>query len=220
MGPEEQAEHDSQAEAFFAQFINPSPEVIARTTAEAGGNLTAIVAEDKAYGYWDRKMADRAARRAAKQRTAAAAQIASANRTAHPDESARLAPLPAESAALLPPHRIVRLSETERREARSYWRRLTNPATVALLMRTIAREDRRAADRQRRASRDQQRQSAAWRLEQRAFEREQWQTVLLQRDAWRRKKVALRWIAISEQRALEIAIAVLEKQSLPPQGRN
>lgn len=219
MGPDEQTTSDLEADAFFAQFIDATSDVIARIAAEAGGDLSSVVAEGKAYGYWDRKMAARAARRAAQQRTAAAAQIATASRTSRPDERARLAPLSADSAALLPDYRVVRLTEAERRETRGYWRRLTNPATAALLVRSIAREERRSTDRQHRAEREQQRQTATWRLEQRAFERGQWQAVLLQRDAWRRKKIAIRWIAISEQRALEIAIAVLEHKDVPPQGR-
>ena len=218
MGPDTQTTDVEQADAFFARFTNPTPEVIAQLTAERGGNLAAVTAEDKAYGYWARTLAARAKRRTSRERTTRTAEIAAATRTAHPNESARLAPLSPESVATLPPRRLPRRTESERRATATYWRHLTNPDTARILTSTLQREARTATEHARRAAKAERLAAEKWRLEQRAFERAQWRQVLAANADRRRRQVANRWSAISEQRALEIALAALTEQR-PPQAR-
>ena len=75
----------------------------------------------------------------------------------------------------------------------------------------------------RRASVRLRREHRAWVIEQREFEHEQFRQVLDRR--WKDRKYTDRheaargWTAISEQRAMEIAIAALNNSN-PPQGRN
>ena len=117
MGPVEWTESDRQADRFFAGFANATPELIAGIASEQGGDLAEVVAEEKAFGYWDRKMAARAARRAEREQAEWVDQVrraAAFNRT--PDETARLAPLPEASAVILPEPRFVILTDPEYNE--------------------------------------------------------------------------------------------------------
>lgn len=62
-----------------------------------------------------------------------------------------------------------------------------------------------------------ERVDAAWR-EHRAFERAQWQEVVLNRKAGPGQKPAHQWVEIDQDRALAVAIAAVGKGTLP-QGR-
>ena len=218
MGYHEQTDSDREADAFFAAFTDAAGEVIERVRAEAGGNLAAIVEEDRAFGYWEKKMAARAARKAERQRaewTERAKRMAAAVHLRQPNEAARRAPLPKAVTVALPAPRLVVLTEAERAESRRWWRRLERGIGTRTLARRIRHEVDDSAKEQRRAARA----ATAWQREQRAFEAAQWHEVVAHRNARPRKKIANRWIAIDEDRALQIAIAALDKQN-PPQGKH
>jgi hypothetical protein len=182
--------------------------------AEKDGNLDTVTAEDKAYGYWARKMAARAERRAIRELADARARQAQQDRLDAIPTVAPAAPVPADGhpPVVLPTPRVVVLTEEERTETVKWWQRLANNQGAATLRARIRREIRAAAADDRFAARA----NAAWRNEQRAFERAQWQDVT--RGGRKRRKVAARWVAISEDRALAIALAALDNQH-PPQGR-
>ncbi len=216
MGPVERFESDREADRFFAAFIDATPERIAAVENERDGDIAAVVAEHNAYGYWARKMAERAARRTAQEH---AETVARAERFAalhrNPDETARLAPLPEASTVTLPEPRFVILTDPEYNETREWWLRLiTNPGSARMLSRRLRNEASDALKAKRRADRA----AAAWRLEQRAFERAQWRAAIAPRISRPTRKIANRWVAIDEDRALQIAIAALGLQD-PPQGR-
>lgn len=218
MGPVEQAGSDAQAEAdaFFGWFVDAAPEVVARVVAERGGDLAAVVEEGKAFGYWDRKIAARTARRVAREQAEAEerARIFGASALSRPvDEGARLVPLSEESAALLPAARVVELTGAERAETARWWRRLADPAAARGRARRVGAEVRDGE----RAARRAVGEAAAWRMGQRVFEREQYRAVIARRNARPQRRIANRWVAISEDRALAIALEVLEKGT-PPQG--
>jgi hypothetical protein len=213
MGPDERARHDAEADAFFAKFDNASIDLIAEVWAEKHGDLGSVTAEDKAFGYWKRKMAARAERRAVKELAATRALQERLDVLAAP---APAAPNPADGQprVTLPERRIVILTDEQRAETNAWWRRLANNQGAVTLRARIRREIRDAAADTVFAARA----NTAWRMEQRAFERAQWREVLATRADRQRRKVADTWSAISEQRAMEIAIAALEKTD-PPQGR-
>jgi hypothetical protein len=213
MGPDERARHDAEADAFFAHFENASIDLIAQVWAEKHGNLDTITAEDKAYGYWARKMAARAERRALRDLAAERARQARQERLDAIPTVAPAAPIPADGQppVILPLPRIVVLTDDERAETDAWWQRLAHNRGVRTLGTRIRREVREAKADDLYAARA----NAAWRLEQRAFERAQWQDVT--NGGRQRRKVAARWVAISEDRALAIALAALEKQH-PPQA--
>jgi hypothetical protein len=215
MGCSGRTESDLQADRFFAGFANATPELIAAVELERGGDLGAVVAES--VGYWERKMAARAERREARERARAAerAQLFAASALASgPDERARLTPVAESSRVALPVPRFVLLTDAEYEETRRWWLRLENPSAARGLAIRIRREIR-GAERQQRTA---ERAAAAWRLEQRAFERAQWRDVVANRNARPARKRANQWVAIDQDRALEIAIAAMEKEA-PPQGR-
>jgi hypothetical protein len=216
MGHHEQTDSEKEADAFFAAFADATPEIIERVRAEAGGNLAAVVEEDRAFGYWDRKMAARAARKALRQRAEWAERAQHMSAAAHlrrPDEAARRTPLPDAVTVTLPAPRIVVLTDAERTDTRRWWGRLERGVGIRTLARRIRTEVRESAEEQRRAARA----ALAWQREQRAFEAAQWHEVVARRNARPSRKIANRWIAIDENRALQIAIAALEKRN-PPQG--
>lgn len=207
---------DIEADAFFAQFNDAAPDVIARVRTEGSGDLIAIVAEDQAFGYWARKMAARAERRAAREAAEQAerARIAAASpHLTQPRPSARRIPAPVERVTL-PAPRIVTLTTAERADTRRWWHRLEHEPAARGLVRRIRTESRTSEQQQRRAARAH----AAWQAEQRAFERAQWHAVVANRNSRPARKKANQWIAIDEDRALAIAIAALDKRT-PPQGR-
>ena len=215
MGCSRRTESDLQADRFFAGFANATPELIAAVELERGGDLTAVVAES--VGYWNRKMAARAERREARERARAAERarlFAVSALTSGPDERARLTPAAESSGVVLPVPRFVLLTDAEYEDTRRWWLRLENPSAARGLAIRIRREVRDAEREQRMA----ERAAAAWRLEQRAFERAQWREVVANRNARPARKRANQWVAIDQDRALEIAIAAMEKQA-PPQGR-
>ena len=213
---------DGQADAFFAQFVDGSPEVVAAVLAEGRGDLSGVVREDREYGYWARVVEKRAARRAARQRAVAAErmrQIAAATRLAHPDERARLAPLPAESAVLLPARRVARVSGEERADTAGWWAGLRVAERRQVLANRMRREVRDGPIEQRRTIVRARSAAERWWLEQRAFERQQWQAVLAVQADRRRKRITNQWIVLNEQRAYEIALAALDKASPPQAGK-
>ena len=220
MGQHEWTEHQAEAHAFFAQFIDAGPDVIARVLGERGGNLSAVVAEDKEFGYWARKMTDRAMRRVARERAEWAERMAQFDRL----DALRVPTAPAapiadteQPALILPEPRIVVLTEDERNETRRWWQRLAEHRGTVTLRSRIRREVRQAEQEEKFA----RRATTAWQQEQRAFERAQWRAVIARRDARPAKKRANQWLAIDEDRALAIAIAALEQQQKrPPQGRS
>ena len=217
MGEVQRTGSDVEADAFFAQFVDAAPEVIQRVAGERGANLAAVVAEDKAFGYWDRKMAARAARRVERDRLEVqerARRLQGFPLAASRVEGARLAPLPVKSVVLLPVPRFVILTDAEYNDTARWWSRLDNPTTARSLARRIQNEISDAA----RAERRRVRAVAAWQEGERAFERAQWKAVIANRDSRPQRKAANQWVAIGEDRAMEIALAVLGK-AVPPQGR-
>jgi hypothetical protein len=214
MGPDERARHDAEADAFFAKFINPSIDLIAEVGAERYGDLETVTAEDKAYGFWARKMAARAERRAIRELADTRARQMQQDRLDAIPTVAPKAPIPADGQppVVLPKPRIVVLTDQERTETAKWWSRLANNQGAGTLRARIRGEIRDAAADDRFAARA----NAAWRNEQRAFERAQWQDVT--NSGRKRRKVAARWVAITEDRALAIALAALDNQH-PPQGR-
>ena len=218
MGAVERSWSDWEADRFFAGFVNATPELIAAIETERGGDLAAVVAEEKAFGYWDRKMAARAQRRAERDRAEAverAARLEASAVTRGPDEGARLAPLAEQSALMLPEARFVLLTDAEYNDTRRWWHRLQNPTTARSLARKIQAEIRDADRNARRAARE----AAVWREGERAFERAQWRAVVANRNTRPARRIANQWVAIDEDRALAIALAALE-QGTPPQPRN
>ncbi|WP_345482155.1 hypothetical protein [Amnibacterium soli] len=216
MGQGKRTWSDLQADRFFAGFADPTPELVAAVESERGGDLTAVVAES--VGYWDRKMAARAARRQERDRFRAAerARVFAESALVHgPNERARLTPATEPSALLLPEARFVLLTDAEYEDTRRWWLRLENPSAAHRLGIRIRREVRNAEQEQRKTDRA----AAAWRLEERAFERAQWREVIANRNSRPARKRANQWIAIEEDRALAIAMAALENEA-PPQGRN
>ena len=176
--------------------------------------MDSVVAES--VGYCDRKMTARAQRREARDRIRAAqrARAFEASALVHgPDERARLAPAPEPFEVVLPVPRFVLLTDAEYEESRRWWARLENPSAARGLAIRIHREIRDGARRQREAART----AAAWRLEQRAFERAQWRAVIANRDSRPARKRANQWVTIDQDRALAIATAALEKAA-PPQA--
>lgn len=216
MGPDERARHDAEADAFFARFTSASIDLIATVWAERYGDLQTVTAEEKAYGYWGRKMAARAERRAQQELAATRAQQAHQDRLNAIPTTPPAAPIPADGQppVLLPLPRVVVLADEERADTAAWWRRLANNQGAATLRARMRRERRDAVADDRFAARA----NAAWRAEQRAFERAQWREVLAVAADRRRRKVANRWVAISEDRALEIALAALTGDR-PPQAR-
>lgn len=217
MGAVEWSRSDWEADRFFAGFANATPEVIAAIETERGGDLAAIVAEEKAFGYWDRKMAARARRRAERDHAEAverATRVEACAVTRGPDEGARLAPLPEQSLLMLPVARFVLLTDAEYEDTRRWWRRLQNPTIARRLARKIRAEVRDADQAARRAARE----AAVWREGERAFERAQWREVIANRNTRPARRIANQWVAIGEDRALAIALAALE-QGTPPQAR-
>lgn len=218
MGHDTWTERQDAADAFFAQFIDAPASVLMRVQWERGGNLDTVAAEYKAFGYWARKMADRAARRTERDLAEWAARTAQfdrldALRTATPP--AAPAADPDKPAVILPAPRVVVLTDAERAETRRWWQRLANHDGTRTLGARIRREIRQAEQDDRFAARA----TTAWQREQRAFERAEWKAVIARRDSRTQKKVALQWAVIDEDRALAIALAAYDKTH-PPQGGN
>lgn len=216
MGQVERTWSDLQADRFFAGFANATPELVAAVELERGGNLTAVVAES--VGYWDLKMAARAARRQERDRfraTERARVFAESALVRGADERARLTRAIEPSALVLPEARFVLLTDAEYEDTRRWWLRLENPSAAHGLAIRIRREIRNAQ----REQRETDRAAAAWRLEERAFERAQWRAVVANRNTRPARRIANQWVAIDEDRALAIALAALE-QDAPPQARN
>ncbi len=112
MGPVEGTESDRQADQFLAALAHATPELIAGIASDQSGDLAAIVAEQRAWGYWNHHVAERADRRAAREqddRADQAVRLALLDR--QPDETARLAPLPEQSAVILSVPRYVILTD-------------------------------------------------------------------------------------------------------------
>jgi hypothetical protein len=139
------------------------------------------------------------------------------------NETARRAPLPPESAALLPPSG-VRLSATVREDraaARDYWRQLERPGYRARVVRA-ARVELAAMRRERQAFAENAEWKARNRSDVRRWTAEAAEAAVRRREPWgqqaaaRRQEYARRWAAISEERALAIAIAALERAARQP----
>lgn len=214
MGSDEWTDSDIQAERFFAQFEHASPELIAKVQAEqdVSVHLARVTAESREFGYWGRKIAERDARRAARDLAAARVRQAQTDRL----DALRITPAPSDGTpqpqpVALPAPRIVILTDAERGDTERWWRRLAEHRGTKTLARRIRTEVRSAEQ----DARFQARATKAWQQEQRAFERAQWQAITKRGRA--RRKVANRWVAISEDRALAIALAALDQH--PPQGR-
>lgn len=216
MGSSEQTSASIEADAFFARFINAPAAVIAAVVAERDGNLRAVVDESRAFGYWDRKIAARTARRTRRNTAERTRQIADATRFNHPLEAARR-PAP-EATSALPSPRVVRIDEQQRRETARWWGGFRSEPHRNFIAGQVQREVRDAKVQQRRNALHARMAGERWRAEQQAFERAQWRAVLARQAERRRLRVANRWAAISEQRALEIATTALAKTT-PPQGR-
>lgn len=216
MGHDERTDRQAAADAFFEQFIDAPLSVVMRVQRERGGNLEKVVAEDKEFGYWARKMADRAARRTEREiaewtaRTAQFDRLDALRTQAPPAVPVDEAEQPA---VILPEPRIVLLTDQERDETRRWWQRLADHRGTRTLGTRIRREIRQAEQDDKFAARA----TATWQLEQRAFERAEWRAVIARRDGRAEKKVALQWAAITEDRALAIALAAYDKTH-PPQG--
>ena len=88
MGSSEQTSASGEADAFFARFTNAVPEVVAAVVADRDGNLQAVVEESRAFGYWDRKITARAARRTRRDTAERTRKIAEAPRFSRPVEAA------------------------------------------------------------------------------------------------------------------------------------